>query len=100
MTTMATMKRKHSLTPSQIYIKFHTKGQFTGFLLFSTLCQTFKNKLQGMLKDRKHSLKRANIRTALTYRDMLGLSDQELKTTMIDKLRALMKKKRAICKNR
>lgn len=46
-----------------------------------------------MIKDRKHSLKRANIRTALTYRDMLGLSGQEFKTTMIDKLRALMKKK-------
>lgn len=50
---MATMKRKHSLTPSQIYIKLHTKGLFTDFLLLSTLCQAFKNKLQGMLKDRK-----------------------------------------------
>lgn len=89
------MDSKHSLTvtmdskPCQVCIKLHSKGLFTEFLLLSSLGQAFKNKSQGILKDKKHSLKRRNIRTTLRQ-SVLGLSIPKFKITVINKLRALM----------
>lgn len=63
------------------------------FLLSNTSCLAFNNKLQGILKDKKlfEETQQASEPDTDTA-EMLELLDQEFKTSMINMLRALMKK--------
>lgn len=56
LTSTATVKSKHSLTPRQININLTPKVKLPQYLLANTSCLDFNKRLQSVLKDRKYSL--------------------------------------------
>lgn len=95
MALTATIKFKHSPTPSQCNIKAHNKGLFPQLLLTDTLHPAFNKKLQSILQDKNKTKKKkrdkTNIRTRLLY-DRGFRIIREIKITMINMLRSLMEK--------
>lgn len=72
----ATENIKHSPTPSQINIKFHTKVLFTSWCIISSFRQ--QRSARVILKGKKkYSLKRQSITTKVRLTHILELSDWE-----------------------
>lgn len=92
---------KHSLSPGQIIIKPHTKSPIASVPVSQFIRPGFHQKLPVMLNDKgKHILEtKQETKPDSDMAPILELLDRELKVTMINIFKPLMKKQ-VMCKNK